>query len=75
MPDIYLVCNNVAVFDTLYLCETLVLSTDLKDPSAIRNQITLVRHAELMSNSQLGGKECLTIYSFLLSKVNYWHTF
>ncbi len=75
MPDIYLICDNIAVFYTLYLCETLVLSADFEKPSAIRNQITLVRHAELMSNRQLGGKECLTIYSFLLSKVNYWCTF
>lgn len=53
MPDIYLVCDNIGVFYTLYLCEFLVLSSDLEKPSAIRNQITLVGHAELMSNRQL----------------------
>ena len=60
MPDIYLICDNIAVFYTLDLGESLVLSTDFEKPSAIRNQITLVRHAELMCNRQLGGKECLT---------------
>ena len=60
MPDIYLVCDNVAVFYTPYLFGPLVLPTDLEKPSAICNQITLIGHIELMSNRQLGGKKCLT---------------
>ena len=36
MPDIYLICDNIAVFYTLDLGESLVLSTDFEKPSAIR---------------------------------------
>ena len=38
------IANNIAVFNSLYLFETFILSPYFKEPSPIYNQIALIRH-------------------------------
>ena len=53
MTDIYAVADDVAVFNTFYLLESLVLTSYFEEPLAINHQVALIRHGKLMANAQL----------------------
>ena len=55
MTNVDAIADDETVFNTPYLLEPLILSSYLKQPPTVNNQIALIRHREFMTDAQVSS--------------------